>query len=79
MLAVIVFALQFLTSYIYPEVQGYRGWLVFAFLIGRVLGVHHPPTLIEEPIGTNRQILGWIALVIFIISFSPQPLVIEGM
>jgi len=79
MIAVVVFALQFSTSYIYPEVQGYRGWLVFAFLLGRVLGVHHPPTLIEEPIGTNRQILGWIALVIFIISFSPQPLIIEGM
>lgn len=79
MIAVVVFALQFLTSYIYPEVQGYRGWLVFAFLLGRVLGVNHPPTLIEEPIGTNRQILGWIALVIFIISFSPQPLIIEGM
>jgi len=79
MIAVVVFALQFLTSYIYPEVQGYRGWLVFAFLLGRVLGVYHPPTLIEEPIGTNRQILGWIALVIFIISFSPQPLIIEGM
>jgi len=79
MIAVVVFALQFLTSYLYPDIHGYRGWLVFAFLLGRVLGVHHPPTLIEEPIGTNRQVLGWLALLIFIISFSPQPLVIEGM
>jgi hypothetical protein len=59
-----------------PEVKGYGGWMLFAFIIGRYLGIYHPKSEIEEPLNSNRMILGWIALLIFILSFSPQPLVI---
>lgn len=73
MLACLLFALQFLTSYLFPTVIGYPGWLLFAFFIGR-MGIAHPPSLIEIPLNLTRKILGWIALIIFIASFTPAPL-----
>ena len=76
MYALAIFTFQFLVAWIKPQWIGYEGWLVFAFLIGRFLGVHHPPALDESPLDINRQILGWIALFIFIISFSPTPIII---
>lgn len=64
---------QILCSYLFPELNGYPGWLVFAFLIGRVLGVYHPPALNDAPLDMKRKMLGWLTLIIFIISFSPHP------
>ncbi|UII20465.1 site-2 protease family protein [Fulvivirga ligni] len=74
MYAVIIFAVQFLIAYLYPEVQGYHGWLLFVLVIGRVLGVVHPKSQIEEPLDMKRKVLGWLALIIFIISLSPAPI-----
>jgi hypothetical protein len=37
-------------------------------------GVEHPRAEIEEKLDTNRQLLGWIALIIFVICFSPVPI-----
>lgn len=77
MYAVIVFTAQFLTAYFFPKVEGYTGWLLFAFLVGRIIGVDHPGSLVEQRLDTKRKILGWIALIVFIISFSPAPLIID--
>ena len=73
MLACLVFALQFLMSYLFPTLIGYPGWLLFSFFIGR-MGIAHPPSLIEMPLNLTRKILGWIALIIFLASFTPAPL-----
>ncbi len=78
MIAVVVFAIQFLTVYINPTIYGYQGWLLFALIIGRFLGVQHPRSMDETPLDTNRQILGWIALFVFAISFSPRPIIVDG-
>ncbi len=77
-LAVILFVTQFIFLYIFPSTKGYTGWLVFAFIIGRFLGVIHPPALIDQPLSTSRKILGWITLIVFILCFSPQPFVLIG-
>ena len=77
LLAVSILAVQYLVAYFDPTIQGYQGWLVFAFVIGRFLGVYHPPANYDQPLDTNRQILGWIALAVFIGSFSPQPFIME--
>lgn len=77
MYALIIFTVQFVISLIEPTIEGYYGWMLFALVVGRVLGVHHPPSLIEEPLDMKRKILGWLALIIFILSFSPAPLLIE--
>lgn len=73
MYALAVFAGQYLIMFLFPTVNGYSGWLLFGFVIGRFVGIAHPPTEIEEPLDLKRQILGWIALVILVLSFTPQP------
>lgn len=77
MVACVVFAVQFLITAVVPTVNGYRGWLLFGIVVGRFIGVAHPPAEIEKPLDTKRVILGWLSLLIFIICFSPEPLSIE--
>ena len=74
MYALIMFAALFVLSWLYPNLQGYSGWLLFGFLIGRFIGIPHPPSEIEEPLDTKRIVLGWLCLLIFIICFTPAPL-----
>lgn len=76
LIAVSIFSIQFFTVYFFPNIHGYEGWLVFSFIIGRFLGVYHPPALEDRPLSTGRKVIGWIALIIFIISFSPEPFVL---
>lgn len=77
MVAVMVFAAQYFTLYLFPSMNGFDGWWVFAFILGRFLGIYHPPSPDETPLDWKRKILGWCAFAIFILCFSPQPLVIE--
>ena len=77
LIAVSIFAFQYLIGQFYPNLKGYYGWLLFAYIIGRVVGVDYPPALIDEPLDQNRKIIGWLALIIFLISFSLQPLIVE--
>jgi membrane-associated protease RseP (regulator of RpoE activity) len=70
--AVAVFTFQFLVEFLFPEITGYGFWLLYAFLIGRYLGVYHPPALSEQPLDTKRKVLGWIALGIFVLCFTPE-------
>jgi membrane-associated protease RseP (regulator of RpoE activity) len=76
MTAAFILTGQFLFSTLLPDVSGYQGWLLFLFIVGRFLGVEHPRSAIEEPLDWRRKVLGWMALMIFIISFSPAPLMI---
>ncbi len=73
MVACLIFAIQFVIVWQFPTAMGYSGWLLFTFLIGRFVGVAHPPAPIELPLDTGRKILGWIALAIFVLCFSPNP------
>ena len=73
LIAVFILTGQFLISFYDPTIEGYMGWLVFAFIIGRVIGVYHPPAYYDQPLSLKRKILGWISLIVFVISFSPTP------
>ena len=73
LLATSVFTGQYFLTLFFPEIEGYPGWIVFGFLLGRILGVKHPRVYDERPLTTGRKILGWIALVIFVLCFTPQP------
>ena len=75
--ATVLFTIQFFVASFF-KIEGYTGWLLFAFLIGRVVGIDHPPVIDDRPLTPARKILGWIALVIFVLCFSPQPLVVDG-
>lgn len=74
MTALLVFAVQFVISWLFPSVKGYTGWMFFAFLVSRLAGIQHPPSEIEIPLDSKRIILGWIALIIFVLCFSPFPI-----
>jgi membrane-associated protease RseP (regulator of RpoE activity) len=77
MYAVLMFAAQFSLSWMFPGVEGYSGWLLWVFVIGRFVGIDHPPCEIEEPLNGTRVVLGWLALIIFVLCFSPAPLVMK--
>ena len=77
MYAVLIFAGQLLLSMVYPDIEGYSGWLLFVFILGRFVGIQHPPSDIEEPLDTKRIVMGWLCLIIFILCFSPSPIVLK--
>ncbi|MEI9919771.1 MAG: site-2 protease family protein [Bacteroidota bacterium] len=74
MVALGIVAVQYVLLLVFPGISGFSGWLLFAALIGRMMPVAHPPTQIQEPLSTGRKILGWIALIIFVICWTPKPL-----
>jgi len=73
LIALSVVVAQFAVSFMFPTVEGYIGFMVFAVVLGRFLGVYHPETEENEPLSTGRKLLGWLAVIVFILSFSPKP------
>jgi len=53
---------------------GYTGWLVWTLLIVFLVRVDHPPVVHEQTLTPRRRVLGWIAIAIFILCFSIQPI-----
>jgi membrane-associated protease RseP (regulator of RpoE activity) len=76
MYSLVIFAVLFALGWQFPQLKGYSGWLVFVLIIGRFVGVQHPPTQIEEPLDSKRIFLGWLTLIVFILCFAPAPLTI---
>jgi hypothetical protein len=53
----------------------WTGWLIWAALIVFLIKVKHPPTLDDTiPISKGRRMLGWLAVMIFVVTFMPLPL-----
>jgi membrane-associated protease RseP (regulator of RpoE activity) len=51
----------------------WEGWFVWAVLL-LVLGLRHPPVIYwEVPLDRRRKVIGWISLLIFILTFIPVP------
>ena len=50
--------------------MGWSGWLFWAFLSRFFIKLPHPIVEDDEPIGTKRVVLGWIAIVIFFLTFT---------
>jgi hypothetical protein len=46
------------------------GWLLWAVITKFVIKIGHPPVMDESPIGTKRMLIGWITLIILLLSFS---------
>lgn len=77
MIATTVLTVQFLISFVLPTYTGYSGWLFFAFILGRFLGIFHPPVPINAPLSRGRMVLGVVAWIVFALCFSPQPFVVS--
>ncbi len=51
----------------------WEGWLIWAVLM-IFLGYRHPPVVHPHiQLDRNRKLIGWIALAIFILTFTPMP------
>jgi membrane-associated protease RseP (regulator of RpoE activity) len=52
---------------------GWPGWFVWAFMAG-LWGFSHPPVRdFSTPLGRGRTVVGWCALLVFILTFAPVP------
>ncbi len=78
MYALLMFAVHFASANFFPQITGYHGWLLFGFIVGRVIGIRHPGSEIEHPLDPARVALGWITLMIFVLCFSPAPIAITA-
>lgn len=76
MYALGIYVTQMLILYMFPGTTGYSGWFIFVLIVGRLIRVQHPSVLVNKPLTQSRQILGWIAILIFIICFSLKPMII---
>lgn len=74
-IALTLVAMHYTFAFFKPEWEGYQGWLFFAFLLGRVMGLRHPEVSGLKPLDTKRKIIGWIAILIFALCFSPKPFI----
>jgi membrane-associated protease RseP (regulator of RpoE activity) len=68
-------AMQYALAYVKPDLQGYQGWLFYGFLLGRIMGLRHPEVSGYKVLDGKRKMLGWLAIVIFILCFSPKPFI----
>ncbi len=56
---------------------GWKGWFLWVGLAG-LMGLAHPP--VRNPgreLGTTRMLVGWMALLIFVLTFSWEPFVLR--
>ena len=48
-------------------------WLVWWALTRFLIGLRHPPSLVEEPLGSVRRAVAIASLVLFVLTFVPVP------
>jgi membrane-associated protease RseP (regulator of RpoE activity) len=64
----------FLAVFVVMGIFFWAGWLVWALVI-MLLGLKHPRIWDEDAsLGTKRKIIGFLTLVVFILSFIPDPI-----
>lgn len=52
----------------------WEGWFVWVVLV-LLIKIGHPPTLNDQvPLDTKRKVIGWLAMFIFVLSFTPVPI-----
>jgi membrane-associated protease RseP (regulator of RpoE activity) len=57
-------------------IEAWQGWLVWCVLLLFVMGTKHPPTMDDHlSLDKGRKLIGWTALVLFILTFTPVPFV----
>ncbi len=56
----------------------FPGWLLLAALVWW-MGVKHPPMLEGPPAGRGERAMAWVCLVIFALTFTPAPVVVDAL
>lgn len=52
--------------------------LLFTILLAVLLRIPHPPPLIDEPLDAKRKLVAFITLLVFVLSFMPIPIQVNG-
>jgi membrane-associated protease RseP (regulator of RpoE activity) len=68
-----IFGLQYVLKILFPLLEGNSGWIIFGLVLGRFLGIYHPPVLDNQPLTTGRKWVAVFALLVFILCFTPRP------
>jgi len=55
---------------------GFLIWFVWSLFLLFLVGIEHPPVMVEKPLTPGRKILGWIAMVVFVLCISLSPIYI---
>lgn len=71
-------AVQVLIKWNFPDFQLNFIWLLYSWMVVRFIGLDHPRAFIEHRVNRQRQILGYFAILIFILCFTPTPLSVVG-
>ncbi|MFI5263481.1 MAG: site-2 protease family protein, partial [Candidatus Kapaibacterium sp.] len=58
-------------------IPGGSSWIFWVVMIVFVIKFRHPSAIDESPMDLKRKIIGVITILIFILSFTPSPLVLE--
>jgi membrane-associated protease RseP (regulator of RpoE activity) len=58
---------------------GWPGWLFWAFLSAVVTKLDHPPVAEPEPLDSKRMIIGWVSILVLLLSFSSSPFIIRDL
>lgn len=57
---------------------GWSGWLFWSLILYFIIKIKHPPVDNFSELDLTRKIIGWISILIMILSFSPSPFIISG-
>lgn len=55
---------------------GFLIWFVWSLFLLFLVGIEHPPVLVEKPLTPGRKILGWVAMAVFVLCISLSPIYI---
>ena len=55
---------------------GWTGWLMWCLILFLVVKLDHPPVMDSSPLDARRKVVGWLTILIFLVSFSPIPFTI---
>lgn len=58
----------------YELFSGYTIWLFWTLFIVFMVGIEHPPVLVEEELPVWKKVLGWLCLITFLLCISPNPI-----
>ena len=75
--------LELISSILVPDLQvqlpasirhwSWPGWMFWFFILIRFIRIDHPPTGYDYPLDAGRTVAGWLAIIIFFLSFTPVP------
>jgi membrane-associated protease RseP (regulator of RpoE activity) len=75
---ILSYFVQDLPAQIIPLAQySWTGWFLWALISYYVIKLYHPPVPDESPLDQSRVIIGWLALIVFVVSFSFAPFTIS--